>query len=423
MDLLQKYSEIIRKQGDTNPDRARLLIRGGLILKNFYEAHVGTKGLPAPYEKLFISSVNIVRRALRHPEKSVWTNIFGPVEIFQALGLQGVSVEALATIVTGFHIEDYLIDTAEAAGIATTLCSYHKNFLGGLLTGIVPTPAYSVTTSTVCDGNISTFRFAAAERSVGMRVLDVPHEYSEAGEKYLADQLRLMTRELESAVGMQIDLDELKAVIHRENESRKYFLDFLETTKEICYPNTLTLNQCMILATHLNIGTEETLSFFRELAEDVRHYRPHRGNRIMWIHLQPLYDEVLKDIFNLSSENNIQIFDFTMDYMEQMDEEHPFEALARKMILNQYNGDFSRKIRFIEECIEEYRPDGIIHYCHWGCKQSAGGAAYLKKAAAARNLPMLILDGDAIDRRNTQEGQIKTRTEAFLEMLKNRRTL
>ena len=71
--------------------------------------------------------------------------------------------------------------------------------------------------------------------------------------------------------------------------------------------------------------------------------------------------------------------------------------------------------------MDEYRPDGVIHYCHWGCKQSAGGVSYLKKAAAERGIPMLILDGDAIDRRNTPEGQIKTRTEAFLEMLKNRR--
>lgn len=32
---------------------------------------------------------------------------------------------------------------------------------------------------------------------------------------------------------------------------------------------------------------------------------------------------------------------------------------------------------------------------------------------------MLILDGDGIDRRNSHDGQIKTRLEAFLEMLEN----
>ena len=41
----------------------------------------------------------------------------------------------------------------------------------------------------------------------------------------------------------------------------------------------------------------------------------------------------------------------------------------------------------------------------------------MKKALADANIPYLILDGDGIDPRNSPEGQIKTRLEAFLEML------
>lgn len=421
MDLLKTYSNMIKKECGRDPEKARLLVRFGLTLKNFQEEHVGTKGLPEPYEMLFISAMNSIRRALARPDESVWMNIFGPSEIFQCLGLQGVSVESLATILTGFGIEDYLIDTAEDAGIAQTLCSYHKNFLGGLFSGLLPTPVYAVTTSTVCDGNLSSFRLAAEERKIHVSLLDVPHEYSPEGVKYLAGQLKNMAAELENRTEREINMDELRETIHRENESKRYFKEFLEATKEICYPNTLTLNQCMLFATHINIGTQETLDFFKALAADTANYGPYTGNRIMWIHLQPFYDDVLKDIFNLSYENNIQIFDFNMDYMEELDEEHPFEAIARKMILSQYNGDFSRKVKFIGDLMDEYRPDGVIHYCHWGCKQSAGGVAYLKKAAAERNIPMLILDGDAVDRRNVHEGQIKTRTEAFLEMVDKRR--
>ncbi len=35
---------------------------------------------------------------------------------------------------------------------------------------------------------------------------------------------------------------------------------------------------------------------------------------------------------------------------------------------------------------------------------------------------MLILDGDGIDRRNSHDGQIRTRLEAFLEMLDEKET-
>ena len=34
-----------------------------------------------------------------------------------------------------------------------------------------------------------------------------------------------------------------------------------------------------------------------------------------------------------------------------------------------------------------------------------------------KQIPTLILDGDGIDKRNSHDGQIKTRLEAFLEML------
>ena len=41
----------------------------------------------------------------------------------------------------------------------------------------------------------------------------------------------------------------------------------------------------------------------------------------------------------------------------------------------------------------------------------------LKEAMKEEGIPMLILDGDGIDKRNNHDGQIKTRLEAFLEML------
>ena len=41
----------------------------------------------------------------------------------------------------------------------------------------------------------------------------------------------------------------------------------------------------------------------------------------------------------------------------------------------------------------------------------------LAEAEQELGIPMLILDGDGIDRRNSHDGQIRTRLEAFLEML------
>ena len=66
---------------------------------------------------------------------------------------------------------------------------------------------------------------------------------------------------------------------------------------------------------------------------------------------------------------------------------------------------------------DELKPDAVIHFCHWGCKQVSGGSNILKNDMKEKEIPMLILDGDGIDKRNSHDGQIKTRLEAFLEMI------
>ena len=44
-----------------------------------------------------------------------------------------------------------------------------------------------------------------------------------------------------------------------------------------------------------------------------------------------------------------------------------------------------------------------------------------KEELDKKDIPLLILDGDGMDRRNSHDGQIRTRFEAFLEVLKQRK--
>jgi len=71
----------------------------------------------------------------------------------------------------------------------------------------------------------------------------------------------------------------------------------------------------------------------------------------------------------------------------------------------------------VSNLADQLCPDAVIQFCHWGCKQSSGGSMILKERFREKGIPMLILDGDGIDKRNSHDGQIKTRLEAFLEML------
>ena len=64
--------------------------------------------------------------------------------------------------------------------------------------------------------------------------------------------------------------------------------------------------------------------------------------------------------------------------------------------------------------------DGVVYFCHWGCKQTSGGAGYAKAALERAGYPTLILDGDGCDSGNVSDGQMVTRLQAFLELLEER---
>ena len=158
MNAIKTYGNYIKKYAEPHPAVSRKMIDIGLHLEQFRTEHFAAKEMPEAYRKLNTLGVKNTLSALEHPDQTVWSNLFAPVEIFQCFGLNALSMECLSSFLSGFTCEDYFIDRAEQKGIASTLCSYHKNFIGAVDSGVIPPAAFGVTTSMICDGNINTFR-------------------------------------------------------------------------------------------------------------------------------------------------------------------------------------------------------------------------------------------------------------------------
>ena len=174
----------------------------------------------------------------------------------------------------------------------------------------------------------------------------------------------------------------------------------------------------MMMGTHLLMGTKEFLDVVKFMNKDIQTYPAFTGKRILWVHVMPFYQETLKQYFDCSEKYQVLASDIVIDYNDKLDEnEDPFKTLARKLISNIFNGSYSHKSQRIDNLADELKPDAVIHFCHWGCKQVSGGSNILKNDMKEKEIPMLILDGDGIDKRNSHDGQIKTRLEAFLEMI------
>ncbi|MCR5665675.1 MAG: 2-hydroxyacyl-CoA dehydratase family protein [Eubacterium sp.] len=421
MDLVKTYGDIMKSVAAKNPHRAFRLINTGLRLETFRTKHLADKRMPLAYQHLNTMGMELSLRALSDPAHCAWTNLFTPVELFQCFDYNCLSIEFLASYMAGFKSEDFFIDKSGELGIANTLCSYHRSFLGAITSGVFEPAGFATTTSMVCDGNIPTFRYLCERYGVEHYFLDVPTEYSKEAVTYLTTQLKHLIALLEKKSGKRFDIDRLREILLRENESFALYDSFLQKQIGRYYPTTITLSMFMLLATHLCIGSEEVLSFFKELDREVETAPSCDGIRILWGHLFPFHDETMRAMFNYSDRYLLQTTEMHFSSQHPLDVTDPLDALSKKMILNVYNRPFEAKIQMIEDLMKRYKSEALIHFCHWGCRQSSGGVHLLKDRMQELDIPMLIIDGDALDRRSASPGQMRTRLEAFLEIVESKR--
>lgn len=417
MYVVDKYIDHVKKEAINRPEKSWDKILLGFRANKWRMKLLPNRNLSRGYQKLETMMMSLVADSLSREGSYVWGNIFAPCELMQCFGLHPLSIECLSCYMSGYHLEDYFIDYAQNIGIAPTLCSYHKTFVGGVESKVVKKPEYAVTTSLSCDGNLNTFRYLEKKAHVPFTFLDVPYSDDKESIAYLADQLRAFTKVLEERTGKTFQEEKLQKILRTENETLRELKKFFEYQKNYYYPGELISHLYMMMGMHLLIGTEEFLDLIRFMNEEIQQGEPFTGKKILWIHLLPFYQESLKEYFNSNRDYQIIASDIILDFMDELDTEHPFEALAGKIIKNLYNGSYAHKAEMIGQLADRLKPDAVIHFCHWGCKQASGGSILLKEKMQKMNIPMLILDGDGIDKRNSHDGQIKTRLEAFLELI------
>ncbi len=139
--------------------------------------------------------------------------------------------------------------------------------------------------------------------------------------------------------------------------------------------------------------------------------------RLYWMHLMPYFESELLTHLEDDLGGVIAWEEISTIWWEELDEREPLRALARKMLSLFFNGPVHRRIEMALRLIQRYHCQGAIHFSHWGCRQSAGALQVLRARLRREGLPLLVLDGDCIDPSNLQLGPLRTRLDAFIEML------
>lgn len=421
MDIIQKYSDYMYRLIQTNPEKARkMLIR---VFQGFgwYQKHFPDQKLPESKQYLANVCMQYMLKSFIRPEESALTSIFMPCEILQAMDIPAVCAEMFSTYMNGAYSERAFVEKAETEGIPETFCSYHKILIGGVLNGVMPAVKLIVNTSLACDANNLTFRFISHKTGSPQFYLDVPYERGESAVMYVAEELRELARAVERITGKKLDEERLRMIVNRSAETTANLRATIPYRKTKYLGGTLTSELYETLMVHNALGSEEALLYSRKQLQDYKSAPDFNGIKILWMHSNPFWQKPLKKLLNENPEQRIAVTEMGYDNWYAYDTDDPYRYMASRLVYNPYNGKLEARIRAAKEMADQISADGIICFCHWGCKETCGGSVRIKKELEDAGYPVLVLNGDGVDRQNASDGQAETRVSAFLEMLKGRK--
>ena len=418
--VVDKFGALVAAQLPARPDRARFLLSTAYRLVGAQMKYFPPKHLAKPHS--YIQSVisPAMGRALSKPDLCACVNVFLPCELLHAMDIPPMFPEGLSCYLVSTSAEAPFLQCAEDRGVPESYCSYHKLLIGLAEAGVLPRPKVILNTSLACDANQLTFRRLAEFYRVPHFTVDVPHRDSEDAVTYVAEQLREMGKFLSAHTGRALDENRLRKAMTYSRSAFRDYARYLELRTTRSLPGDMTAEMFAVAALHVHQGSPESARYAAMMAGYAASvpegFAPDR-KRILWMHTLPHWQPSLREIINGCGRFELIASDINYGDLIEPDPNRPYESMARRLLACSYNGGAERRVARTLEMAQKLRADGVVYFCHWGCKQTSGAAGYTKQALEKAGYPTLILDGDGCDSNNVNDGQMVTRFQAFLEQL------
>jgi len=423
--------EKIKTNIQRNLDRKYLKRLLGIIARKPVLHAYGSTFSSMTERYLNIFSIGSIRDTYDGRKPVGFGSLFLPYELFHATDTAPFLPEVMAGFTAGLGIADQTLKKASSSWYSQDLCTFHRSASGAVEMDLFPEPSFIACTNLACDAAQKSFYHYATNYGIekNFYLIDVPYKNNPRSVKYLADQLRELAENIEGIAGRKIDMDRFARTIELSNEFRKWALKINDIRKKLRNypPNFNGLN--FILPFHGLIGTAEAVKLYKnvylELSEllDSQNEDPDTDikspKRILWMHLKPYYKN---DIFDIIDSGNCKVVfeEINYIYWPRLDPEKPFDSLALKMLSHPLAGEGSNRTATIGRIADDYNIDGAILFSHWGCRQSNGSARIIKDYLKEKGIPVLVLDGDCVDKSNSAAGQIKTRLQGYMEILNSK---
>jgi bzd-type benzoyl-CoA reductase N subunit len=260
--------------------------------------------------------------------------------------------------------------------------------------------------------------------------LNVPHVTDEPSIEFMKDILRLLIGSLEKFTGKKITDDAIAQAVKAHNENRQIMRDLYRLRKSDP-PMISGVEMMKVLVAAMSLPVDESTALIKSVTEEVKKRKVPAGGkapRIMLIGDQ--IDDVammeaiegtgarlVMDDLSVGSKMYWNDVDVTPDPVQGIAERY----LRKLKIPTTFVGDgdtyqenLEARFGHMKRYIEEFKVDGAILFIYKYCDPYGFDVAPMKSFIESSGTPVLYIE----DEYSTSSlGRVKTRIEAFLEMI------
>jgi benzoyl-CoA reductase/2-hydroxyglutaryl-CoA dehydratase subunit BcrC/BadD/HgdB len=318
-----------------------------------------------------------------------------PIEVLMAAGYKPVD---LNNLFIGSPERERLVSTAERAGFPQNCCTWIKGIYGVCM-------EYGINTVLcVTTGDCSnTIMLMEVLKLKGLEVL--PFAYPERPD------VRLMQSALEDlAQSLGTTLDKAEKVRLELASVRRLALELDELTWKEGLVSGQENHFWLVSTSDFNGDYREYERSLGKLLEEVKKRKPYPDNllRLAYIGVPPVF---AGGFYSFIERNGARVV--FNEIQRQFAMPNPGNSLAEQYSNYTYPYSIFGRVDDITAQLRQRRVDGVIHYVQAFCHRGIGDIIFRH----AINLPMLTLEGNTDF---TLNSHVKTRIEAFIDMLKRR---
>jgi benzoyl-CoA reductase/2-hydroxyglutaryl-CoA dehydratase subunit BcrC/BadD/HgdB len=357
-----------------------------------------------------------------------------PVEVLEALDILTIYPENYGALCGARQASVGLCELAEGEGYPADLCSYARGHIaaslypGGAPLGGLPRPDMLVCCNNICGTVVKWYEALGEHYDCPLFLLDVPFQRGSEPEAhvlaYVAAQIEDLIAWSEEQVGRKLDPGRLLQALTLSREAIRLWTEMRALGAHRPSPiNAPDLFLAMAPIVVLR-GTQAAVDFYRLMKAEVEERVaqgvaavPGERVRLLWDNIAIWY-RLLRFYRAFANQGACFVADtYTNGWSVNLRLDDPIMGMARAYAAPFINLNLETRARVLNDLARRFGVDGMVMHANRSCKPFSLTQPDLKQALRDElGLPTLILEADMTDARLYNEGVVRERVAAFMEM-------